>query len=106
MTKIEPPFEAVHPFLERTGETPRAKQDLLTVLHAIMESFVDRAFGADPVQQATAYRQSKVASDGPVYPRRDRRQRSGKRRRSHMFPTPTTEARIKRRKRPCRTKKS
>lgn len=54
MRKTEPILEAVYPLLERISGTPCAKEELLLVLSSPMESFVDRAFGVDAVQQAMA----------------------------------------------------
>lgn len=104
MTKIEPPCKAVHLFLEQDGEPPRAQYDLLAVLYAIMESFVDRAFGADSVQQATDPSSIKVPLWPHFQPRRDRRKRSARRQRSHTIRPQTARTSNKGREMLCRTK--
>lgn len=94
----------VHPVLERMAGTPRARKDLFAVISTIMESFVDRAYGIDAVQQATALRPDNVSSEPVAIARRNRRVRSGQRRRSRAIHTRITNASNKRRTRWCRKK--
>lgn len=46
----KPDLEKYRPFVDRFDLPEAARKDLLESLWRIMESFVDRAFNADPVQ--------------------------------------------------------
>lgn len=105
MRKSEPMLAEVHPALERTAGAPSAWRDLLEVLSVIMESYVDRAFGIDAVQQATAFRPDNSPPEATTRPLRGR-ERSGQRRRRRAIHTRTTKAPYKRRTSSCRTKAS
>lgn len=59
--------------LERFGVTPEEKENLVAVLRGIMENFVDRAFGIDPVQQVTASLNADVSFPSPAAGYHDRR---------------------------------
>lgn len=94
--------ETVHPLLERTGGTTRAKKELIGVLRVIMESFVDRAFGVDAVQHAIASPQIHPPPAAPAPHRRNRPKRSGRRWQNLTMHTRTTKVSRKRRTRLCR----
>lgn len=71
-------YEAV---LDRFNATAKEKVDLIAVLRGIMENFVDRAFGIDPVQQATAAAKAEIRSVNPTASPRSHRPRGRVRRR-------------------------
>ncbi|TAV37264.1 hypothetical protein ELI33_08500 [Rhizobium ruizarguesonis] len=106
MRETEPILEEILPPLQRIGGTTRAKEDLIAILSAIMESFVDRAFGVDAVQHAIASQQINTPPAVTVPHRRNRQERSGQQRRSRTMHIPATKVSNKRRTRPCRTRAS
>ncbi|WFT84343.1 hypothetical protein [Rhizobium leguminosarum] len=105
MRKTELTPEAVHPLLERTGGTPYAKKDLIAVLSAIMEGFVDRAFGVDAVHQAIASQKMNVSTAIAV-PHRKRRERSEQQRRGRKRQIRATKVSDQRGTKPCPKKAS
>lgn len=82
------------------------KAELVRVVYSIMESFVDRAFGVDPVQQVVsnplqALPEISIASGRSSFPRRNRVQRerarvSGRRTRGRSRAVQGGEAKCKR----------
>lgn len=49
---VQPDIEKYRPFVERFDLDEAQKEELIHTVWVIMESFVDRAFGLDPVQQS------------------------------------------------------
>jgi len=87
--------------LDRFNATPEEKEDLITVLHQIMENFVDRSFGVDPVQHATAVNAARPSTNPTSSPRGRRRPRSSARRRRAPHTIRAANPSKHRRTRPC-----
>ncbi len=51
---MRPDLQTYLPYVEEFDVTEEQKAELIHTVWWIMESFVDRAFGLDPVQQASA----------------------------------------------------
>lgn len=62
---MPPDIEKYRKHVDRFDLSEDQKIELIHMVWRIMESFVDRAFGLDPVQQVTAAHGSKDALEGP-----------------------------------------
>jgi hypothetical protein len=100
----ELPPDQAHPICAR-AEGAHSKKDFIAVLSAIMEGFVDRAFGVDAVHQAIASQKMNV-STAIAIPHRKRRERSEQQRRGRKRQIRATKVSEQRGTKPCPKKAS
>lgn len=98
--EAEGPTDDPDVMLDRFSATPEEKEELVAVLRGMMENFVDRAFGIDPVQQVTAAANAELLSANPTASPRTRRQRGRARRRRAPHVNRVSNS-IKRRRTQC-----
>jgi hypothetical protein len=87
---------------DQDGALLRGRPEFLTVLHSIMESFVDRAFRVDGVQHAVdriAY--GTITSNDPTHKNLVRTNKASK----HLTQSRTADVSRKRRKIECRSRR-
>lgn len=101
MTDVEQTSADAYPPLMRIGGSDMDKSGLVEALTAIMESFVDRAFGIDSAQLAQAVRTAKGQSTRPIHSRRSIPVRPARRSRSRAFPHVAIKSTKKRRTKSC-----
>lgn len=103
MTDVGPTFSDAYPQLRRIGGSANDKASLVEALSAIMENFVDRAFGLDSVQSAQATRNAKGETTRPSRPRRTVPVRASRRSRHRAISISATRPTTKGRARTCRS---
>ncbi len=103
MTEIKPISADAYPQLEQLGGSATDRSGLVEALRAIMDNFVDRAFGVDSVELAEPTRTAELQTTGPIRPRRRVLARPTRRSRRQAIPNVAAKRSAKRRMGSCRT---